>query len=162
MPLPDHERHMNEVKDLAQEARDNPAPVRNPGVIAPIYMGKDHEVIPERYVVHYSITRCGNCGTESRDNEFYALSYLKSRINGTRVRHLTRCPRPLYNLPVDRIPTGIHSVPYCCECATIDLSHLPPPPCASQVYDLAEPLTKGAKPKAAKTAAKPTTLNDLI
>jgi hypothetical protein len=159
----DKERTMAEVHSLAEEARDNPVPPKNPGVIAPIYMGKDHEVIPERYVVHYSITRCANCKAESRDNEFYALSYLKSRVNGTRVRHLTRCARPLFNLPVDRIPTGIHSVPYCCECDVIDLSHLPPPPSAALVYDLAEPTAKNAKPKtAAKPAAAKPTLNDLI
>lgn len=166
MPLPDEELHMQQVQQLAQEAREKPfeaalAAARPPGVIAPIYMGAS-PVIPDRYVVHYSITRCSNCAAESRDNEFYALSYLKSRVNGTRVKHLTRCDRPEYNLPVDVIPTGTHKVPFCCECARIDLSHLPPPPSASRLYDLEEPRLKGAKPKAdAKKPKSQPTADDL-
>jgi len=178
--LPDQESINIEIAALAEQARDELTPAAptsapiprpsgggSPGVIAPIYMGKSHEVIPDRYVLHYSITSCTNRRAESRDNEFYALSYLRSRVNGTRVRHLTRCDRPLFNLPVDRIPTGIHRVPYCCECEVIDLSHLPPPPSASQLYDLPETTLRGrtaaksAKP-AAKPPAKPVTLDDLI
>lgn len=167
----DKEQIMSQVHHLAEEARENLAPSQPQaaqpdaprGVIAPIYMGKDHEVVPDRYVIHYAVSRCANCGTESRDNEFYALSYIRSRVNGTRVRHLTRCPRPLYNLPVDVIPTGIHNVPFCCECPTISLAHLPPPPEESRLTDLAEPRAKGAKPKET-TAAQPkkASLDDLI
>jgi len=175
--LPDQEKINIEIAALAEHGlRPEPTPSSPPprpsggaslGVVAPIYMGKSHEVIPDRYVLHYSITSCANCRAESRANEFYALSYLRSRVNGTRVRHLTRCDRPLFNLPVDRIPTGIHRVPYCCECEVIDLSHLPPPPSASQLYDLPETTLRGrtaaksAKP-AAKPPAKPVTLDDLI
>ena len=165
MNLPDQERLDIEVQSLAEEARNTPRPpTAEPpargGVIAPIYMGKSHEVIPDRYVIHFSVTRCANCGTESRDNEFYALSYIRSRVNGTRVRHLTRCDRPLYNLPVDKIPTGIHNVPFCCECPSISLDHLPPPPQESQVYDLPEATAKGKRPKVAEPKAA--SLDDLI
>lgn len=178
MPLPDNEAIQSQVRHLAEEARENNTTMGDAlktaaGVdtgtrrIAPVYLGKDHEVIPERYVVHYAITRCANCGSESRDNEFYALSYIRSRVNGTRVRHLTRCDRPLYNLPVDRIPTGKHNVPFCCECPSIDLSHLPPPPEPSQVYDLPEPTAKGKSPRPAgekttKPKASGSSLDDLI
>ena len=168
--LPDFEARMDDVKELAAMARQEggEAAARQPaqpGVIAPIYMGKAHEVIPDRYVLHYSISVCSNCKAESRDSEFYALSYLRSRINGTRVRHLTRCDRPIFNLPVDRIPTGTAKVPFCCECSDIDLSHLPPPPHESRLMDLPDPVLRNARPKAGGerqgAKAKPT-LDDLI
>lgn len=171
MALPDQEQVNEELHALADEARNAQpadsgpaAPMSiNTGVIAPIFMGRAHEVIPDRYVLHYSITVCANCSAESRDSEFYALSYIKSRVNGTRVRHLIRCDRPMFNLPVDVIPTGKHRLPFCCECETIDLSHLPPPPEESRVTTLAEPTLKGAKPKAEpKAAPKKPTLDDLI
>lgn len=168
MTLPDQERIDAELQDLAAEARPTvePTPIPesiNKGVIAPIYMGKAHEVIPDSYVVHYSIVRCANCQTESRTNEFYALSYIKSRINGTKVRHLVRCDAPLFKLPVIIIPTGSRKVPYCCECDTIDLSHLPPPPVESQVtHTLPEPTLKGQKPKEPKSAPKKPSIDDLI
>lgn len=170
--LPDYEARMDDVKELAEMARiraehnggASPQPPQN-GVIAPIYMGKAHEVIPDRYVLHYSISICSNCKAESRDSEFYALSYLRSRINGTRVRHLTRCDRPIFNLPVDRIPTGTAKVPFCCECSDIDLSHLPPPPHESRLMDLPGPVLRGTKAKTGgerpSAKAKPT-LDDLI
>lgn len=174
--LPDYEARMDDVKELAEMARrDNEnvtilprrVEAQQVGVIAPIYMGKAHEVVPDRYVLHYSISVCSNCKAESRDSEFYALSYLRSRINGTRVRHLTRCDRPIFNLPVDRIPTGTAKVPFCCECADIDLSHLPPPPHESRLMDLPDPVLRGAKPKAGgerpKSGPAPkATLDDLI
>lgn len=168
--FPDKDLVMDEVHSLATEARDHgttprealDTAARAPGVMAPIYMGKAHEVVPDHYVLHYSISICANCGAESRESTFYALNYLRSRVNGTRVRHLVRCDRPWYNLPVKVLPTGQSRVPFCCECPTIDLSHLPPPPEPSQLHDLAEPTRKGAKPKAAKEAAKPTSLDDLI
>lgn len=173
--MPDYEARMEDVKELAEMARKReartgatPALTAQPGVIAPIYMGKAHEVVPDRYVLHYSISVCSNCKAESRDSEFYALSYLRSRINGTRVRHLTRCDRPIFNLPVDRIPTGTHKVPFCCECETIDLSHLPPPPHESRLMDLPDPVLRGAKTaagsKRSDAPAKSTkaTLDDLI
>jgi len=156
----DKERTMAQMRHLAEEAREARSansPQRDEsnlvGVVAPIHMGTS-PVIPERYVVHYSITTCANCRHESRDNEFYALSYLKSRINGSRVKHLTRCERPEWNLPVEVIPTRALRVPFCCECEVIDLSHLPPPPSAGNLYDLAEPQYKGVKPRQPKADIK--------
>lgn len=173
--LPDYEARMDDVKELAEMARvreqrtqaNDTTPAPRQGVIAPIYMGKAHEVVPDRYVIHFSISVCSNCKAESRDSEFYALSYLRSRINGTRVRHLTRCDRPIFNLPVDVIPTGTHKVPFCCECATIDLSHLPPPPHESRLMDLPDPVLRNAKTKAGSERPKSgpapkATLDDLI
>lgn len=167
---PDHEAIMDEVHTLASEARASGArqdevkstPKTNSGVIAPIFMGTS-PVVPERYVVHYAETTCKSCGSTVRDSEFFALSYLRSRINGSRVRHLTRCTSPEFNLPVDVIRTGTHTIPFCCECIAIDLSHLPPPPQAALVYDLAEPRLKGAKPPKAKEVKPATkaTLDDL-
>lgn len=169
----DQERIMTEVQSLAEEARasaarqESPRPAPVVGLIAPIHMGAP-VTIPDRYVVHYTIAQCKNCGTESRYNEFFSLHYLRSRVNGTRVRHLIRCDRPEYNLPVDRIPVGTRAVPFCCECETISLSHLPPPPEASRVTDLPEPTIKGrhgatpGKRPAAKPASKSTSLDDLI
>lgn len=169
MSLPDNEKIMTEVHSLAEAAREHPLPPtpdKVVGVIAPIHMGTTG-LIPERYVVHYTVAQCRNCGTESRYNEFFALTYLRSRINGTRVRHLTRCDRPEYNLPVERIPVGTRGIPFCCECQSIDLSHLPPPPSATQLHDLPDPVLRGgkAKPKAeAKSPKTPksTSLDDLI
>ncbi len=166
----DKEAIMSEVHQLAENAREGarhdtvtPAPVV--GLIAPIHMGTTG-LIPERYVVHYTIARCANCQTESRYNEFFALTYLRSRINGTRVRHLTRCDRPEFNLPVDRIPVGTRGIPFCCECSSIDLSHLPPPPSAASLVDLPDVVSKGRKPTSGgerKPAAKrPASLDDLI
>lgn len=169
----DNDRIMNEVHELAEEARasgarqESPKPAPVVGLIAPIHMGTTG-LIPERYVVHFTIAQCKNCGTESRYNEFFALTYLRSRVNGTRVRHLTRCDRPDFNLPVDRIPVGTRAIPFCCECDTIDLSHLPPPPEASRLTDLPEPAFKGRKPttpgerQRKPTPAKSTSLDDLI
>lgn len=168
----DQERTMNEVHALAEEAREHldPAPKAQHapviGLIAPIFMGAPTS-IPDRYVVHFTIMRCKNCNTESRYNEFFSLHYLRSRVNGTRVRHLIRCDRPEFDLPVDRIPVRAREVPFCYECDTIDLSHLPPPPSASLVMDLPDPVQRGAKAKSGdkrqpKTPAKPVTLDDLI
>lgn len=172
--LPDREQINAQVQQLAEEARDNLppqqpeadafVPTHNPGVIAPIHMGRDHEVIPAKYVLHFSVTLCTNCGCESKESTFYALSYLRSRVTGARVRHLVRCDRPMFNLPVERIPTGHHKTPFCAECETISLDHLPPPPMASNVSELPEPKTKGARAKPASETKEPTkaTLNDLI
>lgn len=175
MALPDKEAIDAQVLAYAEAAREEghnpsvstypqaePQESINKGVIAPIYMGKAHEVIPDSYVVHYSIVRCGNCQAESRSNEFYALSYIKSRVNGSRVRHLVRCDVPMYNLPVRVIPTGSRKVPFCCECDSISLAHLPPPPLESNVTELPEPTLKGARPKEPKAAPKKPSIDDLI
>jgi len=172
MKLPDHETHMASVHELAHEAREaaqgaGPAP----GVIAPIFMGNSHETIPERYVLHFSETTCRNCSHVETDSSFFSLSYIRSRLGGTRVRHLVPCASPLYNLPVDRIRTGTHFVPYCVACIDhVNLSHLPPPPEPAKLSDLPEPQLKGRGPKpTSERPVKPTkpaptkaSLDDLI
>lgn len=188
MKLPDHELHMAEAKQRFDEARNHMKRLAdegkvdsaintireagNPGVIAPITMGKDHEIVPDSYVLHWSETTCRNCGHVETDSMFFALSYIRSRVNGTRVRHLIPTSSPLYNLPVDRIRTGTHTTPYCAACADIDLSHLPPPPEPSQLRDLPEPQFKGRGPKGTgerqvkeekpKPKKGPASLDDLI
>ena len=177
MALPDREQINSQVRHLAEEARDDrrEAPASQgqaksdsdtPVRAAPIYMGGAHDVVPHRYVLHYSTTECLNCGTTSHESSFYALTYIKSRMDKTRVRQLIPCKAPLYNLPVDRIRTGHFKTPFCVECDTIDLSGLPLPPEEPVVYVFPEPHTKGAKPRpttAAKTATpKPAGLDELI
>jgi hypothetical protein len=177
MPLPDHELHMSEVMSLAEEARERPTErpqgqhvQSGNGTTAPIFMGKDHEVIPDRYVLHWSETTCRNCSHVETSSDFFALSYIRSRVNGTRVRHLVKTSSPLYNLPVDRIRTGVHTTPYCAVCGDIDLSHLPPAPEPSQLRSIPEPQLKGRGPKAPgerqpkekPEPKKPATLDDLI
>jgi hypothetical protein len=166
MALPDKEQIDSQVRHLAEEARDNPLTPTDHTRAAPIYMGGAHDVVPHRYVLHYSIVECLNCGTQGHESSFYALTYIKSRMNTTRVRQLIPCKAPLYNLPVDRIRTGHFKTPYCVECDTIDLSSLPPPPEEPNVYVLPEPHTKGTKPKGetkSKTATpKPAGLDELI
>jgi hypothetical protein len=167
--IPDQETHMGEALRLAQEARLTPqeAATQPTGLIAPLHLG-DTGIVPERYVIHYSFVQCKNCGSATRESEFYALTYLRSRMDGKRVRHLTKCASPEFNLPVDKILTGCSKIPYCQECSSIDLSHLPPPPKDANVtvHTLADPTLKGQKPKTATT--KPTTppkkasIDDLI
>lgn len=172
MPLPDHKTHMAEVHSLAKQVRETAiATALSPeqreardaiGAIAPIHLAKSHDIIPHHYVLHMRECHCTNCGALTRSSEFYALSYLKSRINQTRVRHLTRCDRPLFNLPVERALIARDKTPFCSECETISLDHLPPPPSPALLYDLAEPRNKGAKAKTPKPETKPTTLEDII
>lgn len=182
MALPDKEQIDSQVRHLAAEARDEIIndPVKRDELIndtrekradaghtraAPIYMGGAHDVVPHRYVLHYSIVECLNCGTVGHESSFYALTYIKGRMDKTRVRQLIPCKAPLYNLPVDRIRTGNFKTPFCVECDTIDLSALPPPPEEPVVYLLPEPHTKGAKPKAekpVKSTPKPAGLDELI
>lgn len=175
MSLPDAEVHFKAVQQLAEEARTNaaqPTPVdinpqgKRDSVAAPIHLGKPTDFIPESYVLHYSETCCTACGTKSRRSHFYALNYLRSRTGASRVKNLTPCARPLYNLPVTRLFTGRVVVPYCGECETIDLSHLPPPPSPAQLHDLPDARLKGQPARPASDKPKPTpkksTLEDLI
>lgn len=163
--IPDQTLHMEAAMRLAQEARTNAGPLHPdaptpvdlpkgetanqvfPGVVAPIYLGNEKDLIPERYIIHYEFVQCRNCGAATRASKFYGLTYLRSRINGSRVRHLTPCSSARFNVPVDKKLTGCSTIPYCQECDGPDLSHLPPPPDATSLYDLAEPRLKGAKPK---------------
>lgn len=171
----DKEQIQSQVRHLAEEARDN-QPQRLKSfeelgeatgrTAAPIVMAKEHDVIPSGYVLHYSLVQCRNCGSAVRPSQFFALVYLRSRMTGKRVRQLIPCATPMYNVPVEKILTGCSHTPYCQSCDTIDLSHLPPPPQADQVYDLAEPTAKGAKTKASggtkKAEPKAASLDDLI
>lgn len=173
--LPDLEAHMQEVHKLATDARHevhaNPVETSNNKVVAPIFMGGEKDIIPERYVIHYTFTQCQNCGNAVRDSEFYGLVYLRSRMGGTRVRHLVKCTRAAFNVPVDRVLTGTHKIPFCEWChdqGKIDLSHLPLPPEPTLVTNFPEMRLKGQKPKdpsKEKPKAepkKPATLDDLI
>ena len=170
MALPDREQINSQVHHLAEEARDRASldsdtPSDTPTRAAPLYMGGAHDVVPHRYVLHYSTIECLNCGTTSHESSFYALTYIKSRMDKTRVRQLIPCKAPLYNLPVDRIRTGHFKTPFCIECDTIDLSGLPLPPEEPVVYAFPEPLVKGAKRKTTTTATatpKPAGLDELI
>jgi hypothetical protein len=172
MALPDQEVHMDEVQRLAEQAREEalngPIPAAPPHVATatPIYLGKAHEVIPHSYMLHYKVQHCKGCGTDVMVSQFYALSFIRSRMTGQRVTHLIPCDTPLYNLPIETKLVGRNELPVCHACVGVsaDLSHLPLPPQESQLYDLDEPRNKGEKPKAkAKSEAKPrgATLDDL-
>lgn len=122
----------------------------------PIYQSnKPHEVVPDRYVLHYTINRCTNCGYESHDSKFYAQSFLRSRVSNQRVKHIIPCPRPIYNLPVERVLTGRYSTPFCAECPSTDLSHLPNPPVATPARIMSEPVVAFSKPARAQERTKP-------
>lgn len=164
--MPDQEAIEAEVKSLAQEARANgqPAGAGAPGgaqvsgsVAAPIYLGKDTEFIPAKYVLHYSTVQCLNCGCVTHESKFYALNYIRSRVTGQPTKHMVPVDRALYNVPVERQPLRAHTTPFCAECESIDLSHLPEPPKADLLFDLEEPRLKGQKPKEAKEPKKPVT-----
>lgn len=178
MSIPDQESIMGQVHDLALEARKGGATIGELGeallsaarpvlgsVAAPIYLGKAHDVIPQKYILHFKRIQCLNCGHVGTESKFYAMNFIRSRVTGQHVRHLVPCDRPLYLLPVERFPLGTAMTAYCAECEVIDLSHLPPPPMASQVYDLEEPRLKGQKPRPAAekkpTASTKSTLDDL-
>lgn len=166
MNLPDKESIMQQVHQLATEARDNGTVIEEArlargatGVVAPIFLGKAHEVIPAKYILHFKRSHCLHCGHVGTESKFYAMNYIRSRITGQHVKHLVPCDRPLFNIPLERIPLGTVTTAYCAECESISLDHLPPPPLASQVYDLAEPRLKGQKPRPAaevKTSKQPT------
>ena len=193
MPLPDHELHMQEVHKLASEARERTidsvpscgqengwdremqnaraeidATTPKTASATPIFLGKAHEVIPHSYMLHFTVQHCKACLTDSMVSQFYALSFIRSRVTGKAVTHLIPCDTPLFNLPVEEKLVGRREVPMCHGCYGVsqDLSHLPTPPSASMLYDLEEPRLKGQRPKeAAKEAKKPAskkaTLDDL-
>lgn len=168
--LPDLETHMAEVHGLAAEARAASPQESTPTgkVSAPIFMGQERDIIPEKYIIHFSVTTCRHCGNVATDSEFYGLVYLRSRTMGTRVRHLVKCTRAVFNVPVEKIHTRADYIPFCFACEVIDLSHLPPPPTPANVTDFPEMRLKGQKPKdptKEKPKAepkKPASLDDLI
>lgn len=165
--LPDLERHMAEVQSLATEARETPPgpTTSGPKVAAPIYMGNEKDIIPTKYVIHYAFVQCTNCGHATRESEFYAMVHLRSRLGAGRVRHLVKCSKAVFNIPVEKVLTGCHKIPYCQACDKIDLSHLPPPPEPTLITTFPEMRMKGQKPKDVKPAKEPTkpaTLDDLI
>lgn len=175
MPMPDQEALNEQVKFYAEQARaagHNPDVVKIPtpeqaATTTPIFLGKAHEVIPHSYMLHYKVQHCKGCNSDVMVSQFYALSFIRSRVTGQRVHHLIPCDTPLFNLPIETRLVGRTEVPICHACmdsATLD--HLPLPPQESQVYDLDEPRLKGQKPKAAKepkaeAKSKKATLDDL-
>ena len=114
-------------------------------------MTNDTPTIPSRYVIHYRFVQCEHCGHATRESQFLALTYVRTRMGTGLVRDLKQVPRPLYNLPVDKVLTGCHKVPFCQACDSVSLSHLPPPPSEAALHDLPEPALKTA------AKAKPTT-----
>lgn len=135
-------------------------------VAAPIYLGKNHEFIPVKYILHYAEVRCLNCNCVSHESKFYAMNFIRSRITGQHVKHLVPCDRPQFNIPVERVPLRSHTTPFCAECDVISLAHLPLPPEEAQITTLEEPRLKGAKPRPAAEAKPPkpstkATLDDL-
>lgn len=158
MTLPDQEAINAQLHTLAREAREAqpasreaPPPREAPAgaVAAPIYLGKPQDVVPHKYVLHYSEVTCLNCSAKHHESKFYALNHIRSRVTGQHVRHLVPVDRALFNLPVERVPLTASTIPFCAAC-NVDLSHLPPPPQAANVYDLEEPRLKGQKPKESK------------
>jgi hypothetical protein len=116
---------------------------------------KPEPVIPHAYVMHNSTTVCSHCGHESHTTQFYALSFIRSRMTNERVRNLTPCTRPLFNLPVERVNLTRTSTPYCALCPSVDLSHLPPPPEASKLRTMVEPERRGAPAATKKPPSRP-------
>lgn len=170
MPLPDNDIHMAEVQRLRDEAHEaalnGPVPSQPPHIATatPIYMGKSHEVIPHSYMLHYKVQHCKHCGHDEMLSQFYAMSFIRSRITGQRVSHLIPCDTPLYNLPVETKLVGRMELPVCHACMdSFSLDQLPLPPQESQLYDLDEPRLKGQKAKEPKAEAKSkkATLDDL-
>ena len=111
-------------------------------------------VVPAAYVLHYYTTICKGCGTKSNGSDFYAMTLLRSRHDTGTAKHFVRCDAPMFNVPVERVHTGTKIMAYCVECPTLDLSHLPPPPRADRVYDLAEPTLRVAPRPTTATASR--------
>jgi hypothetical protein len=111
--------------------------------------------------MHNSTTVCSHCGHESHTTQFYALSFIRSRMTNERVRNLVPASRALFNLPVERVNLGRASTPYCAMCPSVDLSHLPPPPEASKLRTMVEPERKGAPAKPASPQRRPPSIFDL-
>lgn len=183
--LPDHEARMDEVRQLADEVRQQghtPALKIEPnelqskpglqsnnanaprGLFAPVTLAPAHEGVPTSYILHIHTHMCSNCGCGEEYSEFFARYTMRTRTgSGTPVTHLRRCDKPMYNIPVERRPVGVTRIPFCSECTDFNLSHLPSPPDESYLSPQLPPdLTrKGAKPKAPATKKQPT-LEDLL
>lgn len=172
MNFPDKEQIMSQVQQDAEQARDDlksgEATARQAepqrGLFAPIHMAPAHDGVPHEYILHVHTQLCSNCGCGEMHSEFFAYYRLRSRMGGNIVTHLRRADRPMYNLPVRRIPLTPTKVPFCSECENISLTHLPSPPAESNLTNLPEPTAKNAKPKAQAPKSTPTkaTLEDLI
>jgi hypothetical protein len=158
---------MNESLAPLISTDDDTVPVREvkgpapqaPGVFAPIHLGKVN-VVPHEYILHIRSQHCRNCGTLSHSSQFFALNLMKTRTGeGKPVKNLTPVHSPEYNLPVKRLPIKTEMVPFCHECASISLAHLPSPPKAEALTppDL---IQRNAKP-AAKKEKKIPSLDDL-
>ncbi len=129
-------------------------PPAAPGVFAPIHLGKIN-IVPAEYILHIRSQHCKNCGTLSSHSQFFALNYLKTRTGeGKLVKNLTPVQAPEYNLPVRRMPIKTEMVPFCHECETISLAHLPPAPKAEALTP-PELINRFSKAKGEATPAKP-------
>jgi len=131
------------------------------GVLFPITLARETDVIPHAYIVHTQATRCA-CGTETRTNQVFALNFLRSRTEmGKYVRHLVPVTRLAFNVPVECVALQEKSIPLCHACVTTaSLAHLPSPPAGDDgrvfgIGTLAEP--QPAKPK----GKRPNSLEDL-
>ena len=112
------------------------------------------DIVPSAYVLHYYTTTCKGCGTVSNGSDFYAMTLLRNRNATGTTKHLVRCAAPMFNVPVQRTHVGTKTTAFCAECPPIDLSHLPPPPRADRVYDLAEPTLRVAPRPTTATASR--------
>lgn len=112
-------------------------------------------IVPERYAVLTTYTRCEQCSHVSVSSVFMSYSRANSRNRvGAPVRHWQECHRPQYNLPVDHTATQ-STTPFCIRCKAVDLSYLPPPPSEAQLYDIAEPTPRITRKPATVVPRRP-------
>lgn len=120
------------------------------------------ESMPVAYALHYGTVHCAHCNTSSFTSSFYAQYNLRSRSGAGIVKQLQPCAKPSFNLPVTRVNTGHTVLPYCANCTTIDLTHLPRPALRANVVDLPGPPMREPTPaQRTATATRKPTLEDL-
>lgn len=95
-----------------------------------IHSADPHQgVLPTSYVIHKHPQFCKNCNTTTYYTTTWARTFLKPRAGmGSRIVNLRKLDVPQYNLPVERITQAVEIIPFCHECQTISLSHLPEVP----------------------------------
>ena len=172
MNLPDHERIMAQVRQTANQARDERSSstlgdsttrLAGGAVPNPITSAPAHEGIPTEYVLVVSTQVCDRCGCGEMTSQFFARFTTLGRAGTPLVRHLRACGKPEYNLPVKRIANAASKVPFCSECEDFSLSHLPTPPEPTKLT-MPDVLLKGqkAKEQKPKPEQKKASLDDLI